>query len=394
MSPKGFAVSAAAAREFEQGRTQVPLASIAIRDTLEPGQPLRILDPAGRPIGLGIADPENDCVRLLARAGEGVDAIDPAFVARRVERAAALRATLGLTGEDRAYRLLNGSGDGLSGFTADVFGRWAVLHVYARGLVSLGRQVADAMRAHVNLRGVVIKVRSRGAASQGKIRQDIVGDAPPDTLTVLEEGVPFEVHLTTGLNVGLFTDMRVHRHGLATFVRGRSVLNGFCYTGSLSVVAARAGASAVTSVDLSAGVLNWARDNFVLSGLDPALPIYRFAADDVGRYVANVVRDRRTYDVILLDPPTFSAARGASFSIERDYAPLIASAASVVSPGGILWLACNTREVSLTAMAQLGLERTEREGQVLETGGLPPDYPTVLGHPEERYLQIGVFRLA
>jgi 23S rRNA (cytosine1962-C5)-methyltransferase len=393
MSHKGFTVSAVAAREFEQGRVQVPLASVAARSALEPGQPLRVLDPAGRPLGLAIADPENDCVRLLARADEGVDAIDEAFVAGRVTRAHDLRVTLGLTGEGRAYRLLNGSGDGLPGFTADVFASWAVLHVYARGLVSLGRQVADAMRAQSNLRGVVIKVRSRGAASQGKVRHDIVGDAPPDALTVFEEGVPFEVHLTTGLNVGLFTDMRAHRHGLARFVRGRSVLNGFSYTGSLSVVAARAGASAVTSVDLSAGVLNWARDNFVLSGLDPARAIYRFAADDVGRYVANAARDHRAYDVIVLDPPTFSAARGASFSIERDYAPLIAAAVAVVSPGGVLWLACNTREISLTAIAQAGLQRAGREAQLLETGGLPPDYPTVLGHPEDRYLQVGVFRI-
>jgi len=393
MSHKGFAVSAAAALEFAQGRVQVPLASVSVSSALEPGQPLRVLDPAGRPIGLGIADPENACVRLLARADEGVDAIDEAFIAGRVTRAHALRATLGLTAEGCAYRLLNGSGDGLPGFTADVFGSWAVLHVYARGLVSLGRQMAEAMRAQSNIRGVVIKVRSRGAASQGRIRQDIVGDAPPDTLTVFEEGVPFEVHLATGLNVGLFTDMRAHRHGLARFVRCRSVLNGFAYTGSLSVVAARAGASAVTSVDLSAGVLNWARDNFVLSGLDPAHAMYRFAADDVGRYLANAARDRRTYDVIVLDPPTFSAARGASFSIERDYAPLIAAAAGVVTPGGVLWLACNTREISLTAIAQVGLARAGREAQLLETGGLPPDYPTALGHPEDRYLQVGVFRI-
>jgi len=131
----------------------------------------------------------------------------------------------------------------------------------------------------------------------------------------------------------------------------------------------------------------------VLSGLDPAHAIYRFAADDVGRYVANAARDHRAYDVIVLDPPTFSAARGASFAIERDYAPLIAAAAAVVSPGGVLWLACNTREISLTAIAQVGLQRAGREARLLETGGLPPDYPTVLGHPEDRYLQVGVFRI-
>ena len=60
-----------------------------------------------------------------------------------------------------------------------------------------------------------MKVRSRGAASQQRVRQEIVGEAPPPTLVVEERGVPFEVHLDRGLNTGLFTDMREHRHGLA-----------------------------------------------------------------------------------------------------------------------------------------------------------------------------------
>ncbi len=158
------------------------------------------------------------------------------------------------------------------------------------------------------------------------MKQETVGEAPPETLVVEERGVHFEVHLVRGLNTGLFTDMREHRHGLARFVAEKHVLNGFAYTGTLSVVAARAGASSVTTVDLSSGVLGWARDNFRLSGLDPEAPACRFEASDVGRFLDEEARAGRRFDVILLDPPAFSAARGAAFAIDRDYPDLIAKA--------------------------------------------------------------------
>jgi 23S rRNA (cytosine1962-C5)-methyltransferase len=393
MSYYGLVLSADAAAFLDRGASDLPLALVAPRDALEPGRPLRLLRPNGQAIGVALADPENECLRLLARADELVESIDAAFFAGRVERALAMRRGLGLTGDGAAYRLIHGTGDGLSGFAADVFGDWAVVHVYARAFVPFGRALADAILARAGLKGAVVKLRARGAASQGKVRQEIAGSAPPEKLVVQERGLSFEVHLATGLNAGLFTDMREHRHGLARFTAGRAVLNGFAYTGTLSVSSARAGASSVTSVDLSAGVLNWARDNFRLNGLDPGLPMYRFEAEDVARFLQRASRERARYDVILLDPPTFSAARGAAFTIERDYPALIADACRVLSPDGLLWIASNTRDVSLAAIAEDAVARARRAAQILETGGLPPDYPTVPAQPADRYLQVMLLRV-
>jgi 23S rRNA (cytosine1962-C5)-methyltransferase len=279
------------------------------------------------------------------------------------------------------------------GFTADLYGRFAVLSVYARALQPVGRDLALALRERADLQGVVLKLRGRGAASQGRVRQDVVGESPPESLVVTERGVPFEVHLCRSLNTGLFNDMREHRHGLARLAADKDVWNGFSYTGSLSVVPALAGARSVTSVDLSSGVQNWARDNFRLSGLDPADQRYRFAVDDVSRALAEAQREKRRYDLVLLDPPTFSTARGAGFALDRDYPDLIARAASLVPPGGLVWLSSNARSSSLVSLAHEGFRRARRQATVLETGGLPPDYPTLPAQPEDRYLQVGLFRL-
>ena len=390
---RGLVLPPPAVAFVEKGGRDLPLALAGVTGPLEAAQPLRLVGPSGRALGLALADPENEKLRVVAGAGEAVETVGPAFFAARVERALALRRSLGLAGERAAFRLVHGAGDGLPGFAVDVLSPWAVVYVYARAFVPHGQLLAQAAVEQAGLRGAVVKVRSRGAASQQRVRQESVGEPPPETLVVEERGVSFEVHLQRGLNTGLFTDMREHRHGLARFAAGRSVLNTFAYTGTLSVVAARAGASAVASVDLSSGVLNWARDNFRLSGLDPFDPRFEFAAADAGRFLEEAAAAGRRFDLVLVDPPAFSAARGATFTIDRDYPALVAGACRVLSQGGLLWLACNARTSSLPALAEAGFRAAGREASLLETGGLPPDHPTLLAQPEDRYLQVALFRV-
>ncbi len=393
MSYRGLVVAPAAAEFVEAGGRDVPLRLVQPAEALEPARPLRIVSQAGRALGLALADPENECLRVVAGPGEAEDAIGPALFASRVASALALRRTLGLVGERSAYRVLHGAGDGLPGFTADVLAPWAVLYVHSRGFVAHGQAVAQALVEQARLRGCVVKVRSRGAASQGRVRQEIVGEPPPQALVVEERGVPFEVHLERGMNTGLFTDMREHRHGLARLAAGKRVLNGFSYTGTLSVVAARAAAREVTSVDLSAGVQGWARDNFRLSGLVPESSALRFEVSDVGVFLEQAAREERRFDLVLLDPPAFSAARGAAFAIDRDYPGLVARACRLVPEGGLVWLACNARTSTLVDLACQGFRSARRRAVLLESGGLPADHPTLPAQPEDRYLQVALFRV-
>jgi 23S rRNA G2069 N7-methylase RlmK/C1962 C5-methylase RlmI len=97
----------------------------------------------------------------------------------------------------------------------------------------------------------------------------------------------------------------------------------------------------------------------------------------------------------LIDPPTFSTARGAPWTLDRDYPDLIAKAAAVIPPDGLLWLAANTHELgSLAKLAHKGLRAAQRTGAVLEQGGLPPEYPTLAAQPHDRYLQVCLLRLS
>jgi 23S rRNA (cytosine1962-C5)-methyltransferase len=387
---KSLALPGPAAAFVAGGGRDVDTAKLAIEAGA--GEHVRLVDERGEELGLAIADPDNERLRVLAMPADGFGRIDGALLGWRVERALRWRKALGLPGPDHAYRLVHGAGDGLPGFACDVLGSAAVVYVYGAGLLALGKQLAEAIVGFAQLRGAVVKLRARGAAD--RVEQEVVGTRPDDALVVTEHGVAFEVHPLGGLNHGLFTDMREHRRGLARFASGARVLNLFSYTGALGLACARAGAQAVTSVDTSAGVQAWAAGNFARNGLgDPRR--WRFETGDAVRFLARAARDKERYELILIDPPTFSTARGQPWTLDRDYPDLIARAAAVIPSDGLLWLAANTHELgSLARLAHKGLRAAKRTGAVIEQGGLPPEYPTLAAQPHDRYLQICVLRLS
>ncbi len=346
------------------------------------GAQVRLLGADGEEKGTAIADPENQRLRVLAVPSDGLG-IDATLLALRVERAVRWRKQLGLSG---AYRLLHGAGDGLPGFTCDVLGDIAVIWVLGEGLRALGKQLANAVVGFAQLEGAVVKLRARGGSES--VEQEIIGKVEDKHLAD-EGGVAYEIHPLSGLNTGLFTDMREQRRGLHRFAAGARVLNLFSYTGALGLACARGGAASVTNVDTSQGVQAWAAGNFSRAGVKGS-----FEQGDAIRYLTRAAKDKERYDLIVIDPPTFSPARGTPWVLDRDYPGLIGQAASVIPKDGILWLAANTHELgSLTKLALKGLKNAGRTGAIVEQGGLPPEYPTVIAQPQDRYLQICVLRL-
>lgn len=367
---------------------EVPFSLFAVPDALADGAPVVLQTTALTTLGLGVVDREAAAVRVLAWPPEL--AIDAAWADRRLDRALALRAAHGLTGADRAFRLLNGAGDHVPGVLADLYGPWAVVAASTPALRPVAGLLAQGLLDRRMARGVVVKRRGRGGAAAGPAVDAIIGDAPPERVVVREGPWRFEVHLATGVNVGLFTDMRDERRRLATLTAGRRVLNLFAYSGALSVAAASGGATHVTSVDLSEGVLAWARDHFAMNGLDAAA--HATVAADVGTWLAEAAAARARFDVVLIDPPSYSAARGAPFAIDRDYASIIRAACDLLAPDGDLWLASNTRGFSLAGAAQAAVPASRR-ARLVAQGGLPADYPTEPADVDARYLQTCLLRL-
>ena len=209
---------------------------------------------------------------------------------------------------DEAFRLVNAEGDGLPGFTADVYGAFVVISVPARGLLPLGRLLGETaleLGAASGLRwtGAVVKVRGKDPQDRSA-KEEILGESPPKKLVVRERGVPFEVHLLGALNVGLFTDMREHRRNIGRFTAGRRVLNTFAYTGALSVAAALAGrhrGDQRGSVHRRAGLGGGELPPQRAGPEAAALPVRGLRRAPLPRAGAGAAGWQ--YDTIILDPP-------------------------------------------------------------------------------------------
>jgi 23S rRNA (cytosine1962-C5)-methyltransferase len=393
----GVPAADAALDRLNAGAPAIPIGELTAGPAagLEPGRPLRLLDRFGEVVASAVADPENGVVHVLAR--HALRALDASFLRGRLEAAWALRRALGLVDGVSAYRLANGEGDGLPGLWIDLYGAFAVISAASSGMLPLARQLGEVVIASSDgrVRGVAIKVRGKDPQDRS-LKDEVLGERPPAKLVVEELGIPYEVHLLGSLNVGLFCDMREHRRGIGRFVAGRRVLNTFAYTGALSVAAMRAGASAVTSVDLSSGVLAWAKENFRLSGFAPEDGRLRFVTSDVRRFMEKEKEGGAEYDTIILDPPTVSAARAGLWSMKKDYPDLIALATRLLPrEGGFLWVSANTRRgPEVMQHVREGLRRAGRGGAVVELGGLPPDFPTPADWPESRYLEVCQLRVA
>lgn len=175
---------------------------------------------------------------------------------------------------------------------------------------------------------------------------------------VREGGHTFLVSFTDYLDTGLFLDHRKTRAMLGEMARGKSFLNLFAYTGTATVYAACGGATSTTTVDMSNTYLEWAARNLRLNGIEPGADHELIRADCTLWIPAGGGEGgRRRWDVIFLDPPTFSTSKKmeGTFDVQRDHVALLRATARLLAPGGVLLFSNNFRRFRLDAKALPGL---------------------------------------
>ncbi len=223
---------------------------------------------------------------------------------------------------------------------------------------------------------VIIKTRRRQSADEDGKRSQYQKTKNPTSLTgmVQEQGQLFAVNLTDYIDTGLFFDHRVLRNTLRSECKGKRVLNLFCYTGSFSVYAAEGLASYVESVDLSNTYLDWAKKNMKANGFsDPER--YVFTRQDVLTFLSEKAEKqdvKELFDIIILDPPTFSNSKKTehSLDINKDWPLLVEKCLTLLSKNGILYFSTNSRR--LTFNPQLLPQNSEVTDITERT--IPEDY--------------------
>lgn len=205
-------------------------------------------------------------------------------------------------------------------------------------------RVAAADALSVKLEDTARKRRERKRGTAQYVRESTSGRR----VVVREGGHRFYVNLWDYLDTGLFLDHRKTRALVAEACAGKRFLNLFSYTGSFGVYAAAAGATAVTQVDLSKTYLDWARDNLRLNELP--LDGHELVRDDTLRFLTRAADEGRRFDVVVVDPPTFSNSKRmeGTFDVRRDHVELLASTRRVLALGGVVWFSTNARGFTLS----------------------------------------------
>jgi 23S rRNA (cytosine1962-C5)-methyltransferase len=352
------------------------------------GEVTAVLDHRGAFLARAYSNRRSKIVlRVLTWQDELVDA---AWWKRRIKESIERRGPLPAGG---ALRLVNAEGDGLPGLVVDVYARWLVMQISTLGTETARDTIVEALQQSYGPEGIYERsdVPERELEGLQQRTGALAGEPPKAKVEIVEGAARLLVDIERGQKTGLFLDQRLNRVAAAAHSRGRSVLNCFAYSGGFSVHAALAGASAVTSVDISAEACKLARENMTLNGF----PDSEVVEANCFTYLRDASDAGKTFGQIILDPPAFARGKATLESATRGYKEINLRAIKMLEPGGILVSCSCSRPLSprdflgvlWSAAADAG-----RSMQIVEERGHPPDHPVSLDAPETSYLKCVILR--
>ena len=285
-----------------------------------------------------------------------------------------------------AFRLFNQEGDGFGGLTVDLYGDYAVFSWYNSYVYQIRKVISEAFRqVFPEVLGAYEKIRFKGLDYESA---HVYGQEAPDFFTVLENGVLYQVFMNDGLMTGIFLDQHEVRGSLVDgLAMGKSLLNMFSYTAAFSVAAAMGGASQTTSVDLAKRSRELSEAHFQANGI--STDDHRFIVMDVFEYFKYAKRKGLTYDVIVLDPPSFARNKKQTFSVAKDYHKLISQSLEILNPEGIIIASTNAANVSRQKFTeQIDKGFAGKSYQILNKYGLPADFAYNKKDESSNYLKV------
>lgn len=312
--------------------------------------------------------------------------LDQAYFCQLFTRAKEKRQSYQASELTTAYRLFNQDGDNFGGLTIDRYGDYALFSWYNAFVYGLREVILAAFQeVFPEILGGYEKVRFKGLDYESA---HLYGQTAPETFTILENGVRYQVFLNDGLMTGIFLDQHEVRASLVDgLAAGKSLLNMFSYTAAFSVAAAMGGASQTTSVDLAKRSRDLSEAHFRANGL--ITDDHHFVVMDVFDYFRYAQRKGLTFDVIVLDPPSFARNKKQTFSVAKDYHRLVQASLLLLNPQGVLITSTNASNLSLD---QFKKEVEKGFGDVAhtysDTKQLPSDFAVNAADPTSNYLKV------
>ncbi len=359
-----------------------------------------IFDSDRKFVAIGLYDSDSPIVVRIVHVGKPVP-VDRAFWAAKIEQAAVLRQPLldAEPGDRPAYRLINGENDGLPGCVVDRYADTLVVKLYSPVWFAHLADVVGALEDSTSTRSIVLRLARTVAAGETYGFDDgdvIAGRIPDGPVLFTEGGLTFEADVRSGQKTGHFLDQRANRLRIGRLAAGRDVLDMFAATGGFSVHAAAGGATSVHSVDSSAPTLAIAERNMTHNAdrSEVAACVHTTEVGDAFDVMVSLARSGTSYDIVVVDPPSFAQKRSSIDVAVRAYTRLTHLALRLVRPGGILLQASCSSRVPADLFYATVLDAADAAGrelrQMVRTGH-DIDHPVTF--PEGAYLKAGFWRV-
>lgn len=359
-----------------------------IRETLgdpRDGDVVEIVAANGLTIGVGLYNAHSLIrVRLLARH---IIDIDHDFFRKRISEARDLRKRL--YPHSSTFRVIYGESDFLPGLIVDRYNEYLAVQTLSYGMDARLATICDVLEELFTPAGIVERNESPLRDLEGlEQRKGILrGTSGPTIIT--EYDIHYQVNPLEGQKTGFFLDQRENRFLIRRFSADAAILDCFCNEGGFALNAAVGGASSVIAIDSSEEAIARARHNAALNGLSGIT----FEQHDIFERVASLGNEGALFDVVILDPPSFTRTRKNVPAAKKGYRDLHRAALKVLKRGGILLSASCSHHIEPGTFMGIILDAAAESGrsiQLLDWRGASSDHPVLPAMAETRYLKFAV----
>ncbi|WP_110112704.1 class I SAM-dependent rRNA methyltransferase [Bacillus sp. CGMCC 1.16541] len=318
------------------------------------------------------------------------ESFNQAFFKQKLAAAIQARSSFYQSTDTTAFRVFNGEGDGIGGFTLEYFDGYYLFNWYSKGIYTFQPLIIEALKELVEFKGIYEKKRFHTGGQYIEDDEFVAGERGEFPLIVKENDVNFAVYFNEGAMVGVFLDQRnVRQTILEKYSKGRTVLNTFSYTGAFSVFAALGGAAKTTSVDLANRSLNKTIEQFSMNEID--YEAQDIIVEDVFKYFKYAVKKELTFDTVILDPPSFARSKKFTFSASKGYKNLLKEAIAITENGGTIVASTNCSSFGMKKFKGFikdAFKEMKMNYQLLEEFSLPSDFKTIKEFKEGDYLKV------
>lgn len=290
-----------------------------------------------------------------------------------------------------AKRIVFSESDSLPGLIADLYKDTLVVQITTLGMEKLKDSAIEILEKVTGAKHIYEKSLSPARQKEGLEPCERVIKGEPAKITINENGLKFNVDPLKGSKTGFYLDQRDSRMKLEKYVKGKSVLDAFCFSGGFSAYALHYGAESVLGIDSAEEAIEAARANMKLNKLKGS----KFICADVFEEMKAMTIKEEKFDVIILDPPPFSKSHREKAGAMRGYRMLHNSALKLLEPGGILFTFSCSQNVSMSELITTAKEaarrlkcRVEMKEQMFQA----KDHPYNTNIPETFYLKGAVLK--